>query len=224
MDKYFEEQYNNELNYIFDTFFSDLKMTSEAKKIEGRPVLACDILLNNVAYTLYKYRGGKSIFVPKNIDLKTDFLPIYFLGASKYGIGLTILTKEKNLLEEKTYSFICREEEKETVESHLHYMQYEDLNNELANFFEKENVSLELFLIRKTFNKLLTKNKVRTSINIKRNSNETKLNNYVGETEEHFLATINNKIIYDIVDNDKTLFELSNESLSKNLTASPKTK
>lgn len=224
MDKYVEQQYNNELNYIFNTFFNDLKEVSEEKKIEGRPVLVRDILLNNEAYTLYKYQGGKLIFAPKNIDLKTDFLPIYFLGASNYGIGLTILTKEKNLLEEKTFSFICREEDKETVESHLHYMQYEDLNNELSNLFEKENVSLELFLIRKTFNKLLTKNKVSTSINIKRNTKETKLNNYTGELEEHFLATINNRLLYDIVEDDKTLFEISNESLSKSLNISSKSK
>ena len=103
------------------------------------------------------------------------------------------------------------------------YEHYQDLNNELANLFKNENVSLELFLIRKTFNKLLTKNKVRTTINIKRNSNETKLNNYTGEIEDHFLATINNKLLYDIVDDKKTLFELSNESLSKKLNVSLKT-
>jgi len=224
MTKFIEEQYNNELNYIFNTFFNHLKIVSEEKRIEGRPVLASETLLNNVPYILYKYQGGKLIFVPKSIDLKTDFLPIYFLGANKYGIGFTILNKEKNLLEEKSYTFISGEDEIKEVESHLNYMQYEDLNNELANLFEKENVSLELFLIRKIFNKLLTKNNVRTSINIKRNLNETKLNNYVGETEEHFLATINNKLLYDIVDDKKTLFELSNESLYKNLNGSSKTK
>ena len=42
------------------------------KKIEGRPVLARDILLNNEAYTLYKYQGGKLIFAPKNIAQKID--------------------------------------------------------------------------------------------------------------------------------------------------------
>jgi len=78
--------------------------------------------------------------------------------------------------------------------------------------------------IRKTFNKLLTKNKVKTTINIKRNSNETKLNNYTGDIEDRFLATINNKLLYDIVDDQKTLFELSNESLSKKLNGSSKTK
>ena len=223
MNKFFEEQYDNELNYIFNTFFSDLKMISEEKKIEGRPVLASEVLLNNESYTLYKYEGGKLIFVPKSIDLKNDFLPIYYLGASKYGIGLSILTREENLLEKKSYSFIFREESKE-VESHFSYMHYLDLNNDLENLFKKENVSLELFLIRKTFNQLLTSTKVRTSINIRRNENETKLNNFTGETEEHFLATINNKLIYDIVDDKKTLFELSNESLSKDLNVSPKIK
>ena len=103
-------------------------------------------------------------------------------------------------------------------------MHYVDLNNDLANLFNKENVSLELFLIRKTFNQLLTSTKVRTSINVIRNENETKLNSFTGETKEHFLATINNKLIYDIVDDKKTLFELSNDSLSKDLNVSPKTK
>jgi len=103
-------------------------------------------------------------------------------------------------------------------------MQYDDLNNELENLFEKEKVSLELFLVRKTFNKILTKNERRTDIIVKRNSNETKLNNYVGETEDYFLATMNNKLLYDIVDDNKTLFEISNESLSKNLNISSKTK
>lgn len=223
MNKFFKEQYNNELNYIFNTFFNNLKIVSEEKKVEGRPVLTCETLLNNESYILYKYQGGKLIFVPKSIDLKNDFLPIYYLGANECGIGFTILTKEENLLEDKSYSFIFREESKE-VESYLSYMNYEDLNNELANLFKNENVSLELFLIRKTFNKLLTKNKVRTTINIKRNSNETKLNNYTGEIEDHFLATINNKLLYDIVDDQKTLFELSNESLSKKLNVSLKTK
>ena len=223
MNKFFKEQYNNELNYIFNTFFNNLKIVSEEKKVEGRPVLTCETLLNNESYILYKYQGGKLIFVPKSIDLKNDFLPIYYLGANECGIGFTILTKEENLLEDKSYSFIFREESKE-VESYLSYMNYEDLNNELANLFKNENVSLELFLIRKTFNKLLTKNKVRTTINIKRNSNETKLNNYTGEIEDHFLATINNKLLYDIVDDKKILFELSNESLSKKLNASLKTK
>lgn len=223
MNKFFKEQYNNELNYIFNTFFNNLKIVSEEKKVEGRPVLTCETLLNNESYILYKYQGGKLIFVPKSIDLKNDFLPIYYLGANECGIGFTILTKEENLLEDKSYSFIFREESKE-VESYLSYMNYEDLNNELANLFKNENVSLELFLIRKTFNKLLTKNKVRTTINIKRDSNETKLNNYTGEIEDHFLATINNKLLYDIVDDQKTLFELSNESLSKKLNVSLKTK
>jgi len=99
MTKFFEEQYNNELNYIFNTFFSNLKIVSEEKKIKGRPVIACETLLNDVSYILYKYEMGKLIFVPKEIDLRNDFLPIYFLGASKSGIGFTILTKEKNLLE-----------------------------------------------------------------------------------------------------------------------------
>ena len=223
MNKFFKEQYKNELNYIFNTFFNDLKTVSEEKKIEGRPVLASETLLNNEPYILYEYQGGKLIFVPKNIDLKNDFLPIYFLGANDCGIGFSILTREENLLEKKSYSFIFREESKE-VESHFSYMHYLDLNNDLANLFKKENVSLELFLIRKTFNQLLTSTKVRTTINIRRNSNETKLNNYTGETEDHFLATINNKLLYDIVDDKKTLFELSNESLSKDLNVSPKIK
>ena len=223
MNKFFEEQYNNELNYIFNTFFNNLKIVSEENKVEGRPVLTCETLLNDESYILYKYQGGKLIFVPKSIDLKNDFLPIYYLDASECGIGFTILTKEENLLEEKSYSFIFREESKE-VESYLNYKNYEDLNNELAQLFKNENVSLELFLIRKTFNKLLTKNKVRTTISIKRNSNETKLNNYTGEIEDHFLVTINNKLLYDIVDDKKTLFELSNESLSKKLNVSLKTK
>lgn len=223
MNKFFKEQYKNELNYIFNTFLNDLELVSEEKKIEGRPVLASETLLNNVPYILYKYQGGKLIFVPKSIDLKKDFLPIYYLGANDCGIGFSILTKEENLLEKKLYSFIFRDESKE-VESHFSYMHYLDLNNDLANLFEKENVSLELFLIRKTFNQLLTSTKVRTSINIKRNENETKLNNFTGETEEHFLATINNKLLYDIVDDNKTLFELSNESLSKDLNVSPKIK
>ena len=223
MNKFFKEQHKNELDYIFNTFFNDLKIVSEEKKIEGRPVLASEVLLNNESYILYKYEGGQLIFVPKNIVLENNFLPIYFLGASDYGIGFSILTREEDLLEKKSYSFIFREESKE-VESHFSYMHYVDLNNDLANLFNKENVSLELFLIRKTFNQLLTSTKVRTSINIKRNENETKLNNFTGETEEHFLATINNKLIYDIVDDKKTLFELSNDSLSKDLNVSPKTK
>ena len=223
MNKFFEKQYKNELNYIFNTFFNDLKIVSEEKKIEGRPVLASETLLNNVPYILYKYQGGQLIFVPKNIVLENNFLPIYFLGASDYGIGFSILTREEDLLEKKSYSFIFREESKE-VESHFSYMHYVDLNNDLANLFNKENVSLELFLIRKTFNQLLTSTKVRTSINVIRNENETKLNSFTGETKEHFLATINNKLIYDIVDDKKTLFELSNDSLSKNLNVSPKTK
>ena len=223
MNKFFEKQYKNELNYIFNTFFNDLKIVSEEKKIEGRPVLASETLLNNVPYILYKYQGGQLIFVPKNIVLENNFLPIYFLGASDYGIGFSILTREEDLLEKKSYSFIFREESKE-VESHFSYMHYVDLNNDLANLFNKENVSLELFLIRKTFNQLLTSTKVRTSINVIRNENETKLNSFTGETKEHFLATINNKLIYDIVDDKKTLFELSNDSLSKDLNVSPKTK
>ena len=223
MNKFFKEQHKNELDYIFNTFFNDLKIVSEEKKIEGRPVLASEVLLNNESYILYKYEGGQLIFVPKNIVLENNFLPIYFLGASDCGIGFSILTREENLLEKKSYSFIFREESKE-VESHFSYMHYEDLNNDLANLFNKENVSLELFLIRKTFNKLLTSTKVRTSINVIRNENETKLNSFTGETEDHFLATINNKLIYDIVDDKKTLFELSNDSLSKDLNVSPKTK
>ena len=223
MNKFFKEQYKNELNYIFNTFFNDLKIVSEEKKIEGWPVLASEVLLNNEAYILYKYEGGQLIFVPKNIVLENNFLPIYFLGASDCGIGFSILTREEDLLEKKSYSFIFREESKE-VESHFSYMHYVDLNNDLANLFNKENVSLELFLIRKTFNQLLTSTKVRTSINVIRNENETKLNSFTGETKEHFLATINNKLIYDIVDDKKTLFELSNDSLSKDLNVSPKTK
>ena len=223
MNNFFKEQYNKELNNIFNTFFNNLKIVSEENKVEGRPVLTCETLLNDESYILYKYQGGKLIFVPKSIDLKNDFLPIYYFGASECGIGFTILTKEENLLEEKSYSFIFREESKE-VESYLNYKNYEDLNNELAQLFKNENVSLELFLIRKTFNKLLTKNKVRTTINIKRNSSETKLNNYTGEIEDHFLVTINNKLLYDIVDDKKTLFELSNENLSKKLNVSSKTK
>ena len=223
MNKFFKEQHKNELDYIFNTFFNDLKIVSEEKKIEGRPVLASEVLLNNESYILYKYEGGQLIFVPKNIVLENNFLPIYFLGASDCGIGFSILTREEELLEKKSYSFIFREESKE-VESHFSYMHYVDLNNDLANLFNKENVSLELFLIRKTFNQLLTSTKVRTSINVIRNENETKLNSFTGETKEHFLATINNKLIYDIVDDKKTLFELSNDSLSKNLNVSPKTK
>lgn len=223
MNKFFKEQHKNELDYIFNTFFNDLKIVSEEKKIEGRPVLASEVLLNNESYILYKYEGGQLIFVPKNIVLENNFLPIYFLGASDYGIGFSILTREEDLLEKKSYSFIFREESKE-VESHFSYMHYVDLNNDLANLFNKENVSLELFLIRKTFNQLLTSTKVRTSINVIRNENETKLNSFTGETKEHFLATINNKLIYDIVDDKKTLFELSNDSLSKDLNVSPKTK
>ena len=223
MNKFFKEQHKNELDYIFNTFFNDLKIVSEEKKIEGRPVLASEVLLNNESYILYKYEGGQLIFVPKNIVLENNFLPIYFLGASDCGIGFSILTREENLLEKKSYSFIFREESKE-VESHFSYMHYVDLNNDLANLFNKENVSLELFLIRKTFNQLLTSTKVRTSINVIRNENETKLNSFTGETKEHFLATINNKLIYDIVDDKKTLFELSNDSLSKDLNVSPKTK
>lgn len=223
MNKFFKEQHKNELDYIFNTFFNDLKIVSEEKKIEGRPVLASEVLLNNESYILYKYEGGQLIFVPKNIVLENSFLPIYFLGASDCGIGFSILTREEDLLEKKSYSFIFREESKE-VESHFSYMHYVDLNNDLANLFNKENVSLELFLIRKTFNQLLTSTKVRTSINVIRNENETKLNSFTGETKEHFLATINNKLIYDIVDDKKTLFELSNDSLSKDLNVSPKTK
>ena len=223
MNKFFKEQHKNELDYIFNTFFNDFKIVSEEKKIEGRPVLASEVLLNNESYILYKYEGGQLIFVPKNIVLKNSFLPIYFLGASDCGIGFSILTREEDLLEKKSYSFIFREESKE-VESHFSYMHYVDLNNDLANLFNKENVSLELFLIRKTFNQLLTSTKVRTSINVIRNENETKLNSFTGETKEHFLATINNKLIYDIVDDKKTLFELSNDSLSKDLNVSPKTK
>ena len=223
MNKFFKEQHKNELDYIFNTFFNDLKIVSEEKKIEGRPVLASEVLLNNETYILYKYEGGQLIFVPKNIVLENNFLPIYFLGASDYGIGFSILTREEDLLEKKSYSFIFRQESKE-VESHFSYMHYVDLNNDLANLFNKENVSLELFLIRKTFNQLLTSTKVRTSINVIRNENETKLNSFTGETKEHFLATINNKLIYDIVDDKKTLFELSNDSLSKDLNVSPKTK
>ena len=223
MNKFFKEQHKNELDYIFNTFFNDLKIVSEEKKIEGRPVLASEVLLNNESYILYKYEGGQLIFVPKNIVLENSFLPIYFLGASDCGIGFSILTREEDLLEKKSYSFIFRQESKE-VESHFSYMHYVDLNNDLANLFNKENVSLELFLIRKTFNQLLTSTKVRTSINVIRNENETKLNSFTGETKEHFLATINNKLIYDIVDDKKTLFELSNDSLSKDLNVSPKTK
>lgn len=223
MNKFFKEQHKNELDYIFNTFFNELKIVSEEKKIEGRPVLASEVLLNNESYILYKYEGGQLIFVPKNIALENNFLPIYFLGASDCGIGFSILTREEDLLEKKSYSFIFREESKE-VESHFSYMHYVDLNNDLANLFNKENVSLELFLIRKTFNQLLTSTKVRTSINVIRNENETKLNSFTGETKEHFLATINNKLIYDIVDDKKTLFELSNDSLSKDLNVSPKTK
>lgn len=223
MNKFFKEQHKNELDYIFNTFFNDLKIVSEEKKIEGRPVLASEVLLNNESYILYKYEGGQLIFVPKNIVLENNFLPIYFLGASDCGIGFSILTREEDLLEKKSYSFIFRQESKE-VESHFSYMHYVDLNNDLANLFNKENVSLELFLIRKTFNQLLTSTKVRTSINVIRNENETKLNSFTGETKEHFLATINNKLIYDIVDDKKTLFELSNDSLSKDLNVSPKTK
>ena len=223
MNKFFKEQHKNELDYIFNTFFNDLKIVSEEKKIEGRPVLASEVLLNNESYILYKYEGGQLIFVPKNIVLENNFLPIYFLGASDCGIGFSILTREEDLLEKKSYSFIFREESKE-VESHFSYMHYVDLNNDLANLFNKENVSLELFLIRKTFNQLLTSTKVRTSINVIRNENKTKLNSFTGETKEHFLATINNKLIYDIVDDKKTLFELSNDSLSKDLNVSPKTK
>ena len=223
MNKFFKEQHKNELDYIFNTFFNDLKIVSEEKKIEGRPVLASEVLLNNESYILYKYEGGQLIFVPKNIVLENNFLPIYFLGASDCGIGFSILTREEDLLEKKSYSFIFREESKE-VESHFSYMHYVDLNNDLANLFNKENVSLELCLIRKTFNQLLTSTKVRTSINVIRNENETKLNSFTGETKEHFLATINNKLIYDIVDDKKTLFELSNDSLSKDLNDSPKTK
>lgn len=223
MNKFFKDQHKNELDYIFNTFFNDLKIVSEEKKIEGRPVLASEVLLNNESYILYKYEGGQLIFVPKNIVLENNFLPIYFLGASDCGIGFSILTREEDLLEKKSYSFIFREESKE-VESHFSYMHYVDLNNDLVNLFNKENVSLELFLIRKTFNQLLTSTKVRTSINVIRNENETKLNSFTGETKEHFLATINNKLIYDIVDDKKTLFELSNDSLSKDLNVSPKTK
>ena len=172
MNKFFKEQHKNELDYIFNTFFNDLKIVSEEKKIEGRPVLASEVLLNNESYILYKYEGGQLIFVPKNIVLENNFLPIYFLGASDYGIGFSILTREEDLLEKKSYSFIFREESKE-VESHFSYMHYVDLNNDLANLFNKENVSLELFLIRKTFNQLLTSTKLRTSINVIRNENET---------------------------------------------------
>ena len=185
MNKFFKEQHKNELDYIFNTFFNDLKIVSEEKKIEGRPVLASEVLLNNESYILYKYEGGQLIFVPKNIVLENNFLPIYFLGASDYGIGFSILTREEYLLEKKSYSFIFREESKE-VESHFSYMHYVDLNNDLANLFNKENVSLELFLIRKTFNQLLTSTKVRTSINVIRNENETKLNSFTGEKNNFF--------------------------------------
>ena len=132
MNKFFKEQHKNELDYIFNTFFNDFKIVSEEKKIEGRPVLSSEVLLNNESYTLYKYEGGQLIFVPKNIVLENNFLPIYFLGASDCGIGFSILTREENLLEKKSYSFIFREESKE-VESHFRYMHYEDLNNDLAN-------------------------------------------------------------------------------------------
>lgn len=209
------EIFDKEYNYLFNKFFGNSEIIGNPRKLKDKEVEEVEALINGVEYTGYNYSYGNVVFVPKGINLKGDFAPVYLLGKSSIGFHFSIVSKTNGLLEEKLYYLNKRPYDTEkTIETMYDYSSYQDNNNELLKVFEQENMSIDLFMIARKYSSVIRENHKFFKVMI--NKYEEKVERLIlnGTRTEVFKKFVSGIDLYESIDiGDKTMFESIDELL-----------
>ena len=157
-----KKQIELERDYINTEYLSDIKSLTDYEKVDKR-CSKCDVLFNNKPYELYRYELNGIRLMPKTEGLfKGDFDDIYDFHYTKgHGVLFEILRKQNGIIENYYYLFTVNDDYycKDYMSAEFSYSTINDSGNKLYEKYLEENVSEELFLSRRGYNRLdLNKN------------------------------------------------------------------
>ena len=152
-----KKQWCVEHDYVTKEYFSNIENLTTPTKVSRRPATLCDVLFGNKLYACYKYELGGMLLIPKTDDLfKGDFDFIYEYHCSKEGLLFTITSKKNGIIENYYYLFSTNDyqPDKDYVNSKFIYSTINDSENKLYKKYLEENVTEELFLINRGYDRL----------------------------------------------------------------------
>ena len=200
IENYKYKQYKIEENYILNTFFKTLKITSKTNQLNNTLYCKYDTILNHLKYELYKFSFKDVILAPKiNKLFEGDFSNIYHYYMNKNdGIHLSITRKKDSIVEKYNYDFLMNviEDKKEYINVILYYYTMKDNNNEVLKKYNELNIPLESFIIQNEINNIELPKKEKL-IEIRKNA----LCNY-----KKYITNSYNDFFQDLIDN-KYIFQ-----------------
>lgn len=211
------EIFDKEYDYLFNKLFGNSEIIGNPKKLKDMDVEEVDVLINGLEYTGYNHSYGNVVFIPKGMNLKGDFVPVYLLGKSSIGFHFSIVSKTNGLLEEKLYYLNNRPYDTEKIiETIYDYSSYHDNTNELLKVFEKENMSIDSFMLARKYNCVIRKNHKLYKVMINKYKEKTERLILEGTKTELFKKFVDGVDLYESIDiEDKTMFESIDELLEK---------
>ena len=157
MKEWRNKQIEREKNYINAEYFNNIKYLTNLEKVDNR-CYSCDVLFNDKLYVLYKYDLNGIRLIPKTDGLfKGDFDDVYeFHYLKGHGVLFDILRKKNGIIEEQYY--LCSMNDmygyKDYMSAKYVYSTINDKNNELYKKYLDENLTEEIFLVRRAYERL----------------------------------------------------------------------
>ena len=135
MNKFLEDEYKKESNYIIDNYLKSLTDKKEEKNIDDNSLTATEVVYDNEPYDLYIYKTDISTgfhLIPKDNNLYSgNFSHMIIFDAGTDNIDFSYLHKNKICTEFFNYSFIL---EAESIYSVYEYYVTKYLNNKIRKF------------------------------------------------------------------------------------------
>lgn len=212
------KQFEIEENYIDNKYFSDFRIITLLES-KNKHVGKAEVILNNMPYTLYKYKTGNVILVPTVENLfGGDFDEIYNLAYGYQGIHFNITKKKNGIIEMFNYDYHLEDPDLKGDSTFVmaNYYNIDDSRNILYDVFKSKNLPVETFLIRSEISKIeLEKNY--KFLEIRKDNNGT-LKKYTAANLETMVSdAINDNMDYEDLDvsSDESLIKIAEDILLK---------
>lgn len=150
MQNHKRELMEKEYNYIYEKYFNVLNVEEELTKMKSRPASKCGALVNDKEYSLYRYKRGEVLLVPKvHCIFKGDFDNIYQICATRnIGMDFSITSKCNGVIKHFFYGFLINglSYNDDYVEAIVNCLTMDDPENELYKDYKEKGITSEKYL------------------------------------------------------------------------------
>ena len=217
MNKFLEQEYKKESNYIIDNYLKNITEKKYEKKLDENCLTASEVVYDDELYDLYIYKTDISTgfhLIPKDKNLYSgDFSHMITFDANVDGIDFSYLHKNEICAEFFNYSFILEEE---SIYSVYEYYVTKYINNKLRKFTDFTPDILKKY--KKTIREeiknasMIRRNPERTVSHYINNINKIGKFNYIRECNEFYNGIKHQNITSEI----SPLIKLHEENLGYN--------